>query len=378
MAAERDPERDAELMQMALREAARAMPSPNPPVGAVLVGQDGDVLSTGHHERAGEPHAEEHVLAEAGDDAAGGSLYVTLEPCNHTGQRPPCVDAILKAGLSRVIIGCADPNPGVSGGGAERLAEAGLDVQMGVEQAAAEAAISAWTTFITLGRPHVALKLALSLDGRIATQSGASKWVTGPGARQKVQELRARRDAVAVGIGTVIADDPRLTVREAPAELVDRIPARVVFDSNLRVPLKSRLVQSANEIPSWIIAGVDAPADAEQALIDAGCTVVRVPLSAEGRVDVGAALRLLASHGIVSLLVEGGAELAGSLLASRLADELHVFVAPILLGPRGRAGAVDWAGPDTPSNAPHIVEPQWEVCGDDAYVCGALAFPAKV
>lgn len=377
MAAERDPERDAELMRMALSEAAQAMPSPNPPVGAVLVGDDGEVVAAAHHERAGEPHAEERVLAEAGDAAAGGTLYVTLEPCNHTGKRPPCVDAILQAGLSRVVIGCADPNPSVSGGGADRLAEAGLEVELGVEQAAAEEAISAWNTFITLGRPHVALKLALSLDGRIATRTGASKWVTGPGARQKVQELRARRDAVAVGIGTVIADDPRLTVREAPAELVNRTPSRVVFDSHLRIPIKSRLVQTANDIPTWIIAGAEAPEDVGQALVDAGCAVVRVALSAEGRVDVGAALRLLASHGIVSMLVEGGAELAGSLLASRLADELHVFVAPLLLGPRGRPGAVDWAGPDTPSHAPHIVEPQWEVCGNDAYVCGALAFPSK-
>jgi diaminohydroxyphosphoribosylaminopyrimidine deaminase/5-amino-6-(5-phosphoribosylamino)uracil reductase len=186
-----------------------------------------------------------------------------------------------------------------------------------------------------------------------------------------------RHDALAVGIGTALADDPRLTVRDPGSLLGGRSPTRVVFDSRLRLPLSSRLVQTAQEVPTWILTGNDSSESAEQALVDAGCVIVRVPNSAEGRVDMGAALRLLASQGMVSLLVEGGAELAGSLLATRLADELHAFIAPILLGPRGRPGAVDWAGPDTPTEAPRIVDPRWELCGQDAYVRGPLAFPAK-
>ena len=372
-----DPELDAKLMHVALDEAHRAIPSPNPPVGAVVVTKDGEIAGQAFHARAGEEHAEALALAHAGEAARGGTLYVTLEPCNHQGRTPPCVDTILTAGIRRVVIGCLDPNPGVVGGGAQRLTDAGLEVEVGVAAAEARALIAPWAKFVTTGLPHVSLKLALSLDGRIATRTGASKWVTGAEARAKVQELRARHDAVGVGIGTVLADDPRLTVRDVATLPSGRVPARVIFDSRLRLPLNSMVVQTAREVPTWVLTGGDSPEETESALVDAGCAVVRVHNSAEGRVDVAVALRLLASQGIVSILIEGGAELAGSLLAARLADELHAFIAPVLLGPRGRPGAVDWAGPDTPGEAPRIVDPRWELVGRDAYVSGPLAFPAK-
>jgi diaminohydroxyphosphoribosylaminopyrimidine deaminase/5-amino-6-(5-phosphoribosylamino)uracil reductase len=298
---------------------------------------------------------------------------VTLEPCNHDGRTPPCVDAILEAKIAKVVIGCLDPNPHVTGGGAERLRAAGVEVKLGVHEKEARALIAPWTKSVTTGLPFVSLKLALSLDGRIATRTGSSKWVTGPEARAKVHELRSRMDAVAVGIGTVVADDPRLTVRE----IVAPSPVRVVFDTKLRIPMSGRLVASARETPTWIITSLDSSPAVEQTLSDQGVEVLRVAPSAEGRIDVTAALRALAQRGIVSLMVEGGAELAGSMLAARLADELHVFVAPILLGPRGRPGAVDWAGPDTPSEAPRIVDPHWERCGKDAHVFGALAYPPR-
>ncbi len=363
-------------MREAIAQALLARPSPNPPVGAVVV-VDGKIIARGHHRKAGEEHAEAIALARAGEAARGGTLYVTLEPCNHQGRTPPCVDTILQSGIRRVVIGVLDPNPHVVGGGARRLADAGLQVDVGVPGADAKPVLAPWSKFITEGLPYVVLKLALSLDGRIATRTGASKWVTGPDARAKVQELRIMHDAVAVGINTALADDPRLTVRD-PA-LVEQYgaPARLVFDSQMRLPLTSRLVQTAREVPTWVLTTLDAPVEAEQILVDAGCFVVRAPTSAEGRVDVAAALQLLASQGIVSVLVEGGAELSGSLLATRLADELHAFVAPTLLGPRGRPGAVDWAGPDTPSEAPRIVEPRWELCGRDAYVSGPLVFPGR-
>jgi diaminohydroxyphosphoribosylaminopyrimidine deaminase/5-amino-6-(5-phosphoribosylamino)uracil reductase len=377
MASQPPQDVDVERMRLALDEARRANPSPNPPVGAVVVSRDGRVVAAAHHARAGEEHAEVAALRAAGDAARGGTLYVTLEPCNHFGRTPPCVDAILDAGITRVAIGVLDPNPSVVGAGADRLRKSGIEIQVGVAGGEARALIAPWAKFITTGLPHVVLKLALSLDGRIATRSGASKWVTGPEARAKVQELRARRDAVVIGIGTALSDDPRLTVRDPELLQSGKSPIRVVFDTRLRLPLHSRIVQTAREVPTWILAGSDASEAAEQAVSDAGCTVLRVPNSAEGRVDVDAALRLLAANGVVTILVEGGAELAGSILAARLADELHAFVAPILLGPRGRPGAVDWAGPDTPTDAPRIVDARWELCGNDAYVSGALLFPVR-
>jgi diaminohydroxyphosphoribosylaminopyrimidine deaminase/5-amino-6-(5-phosphoribosylamino)uracil reductase len=363
---------DSQMMGLALAEGEKGRPSPNPHVGAV-VALGKEVLAAAHHDRAGEDHAEVRAAKLAGDKARGATLYVTLEPCNHDGRTPPCVDAILEAKFARVVIGCLDPNPHVKGGGAERLRAAGVDVKIGVSEKEARALIAPWSKCVTTGLPYVSLKLALSLDGRIATRTGASKWVTGPEARAKVHELRSRMDAVAVGIGTVVADDPRLTVREVAAPS----PIRVVFDTKLRIPSGARLVTTARETPTWIVTSLEASPAVEQTLSDQGVEILRAPPSAEGRIDVTAALRALAQRGVVSLMVEGGAELAGSVLASRLADELHVFVSPILLGPRGRPGAVDWAGPDTPSEAPRIIDAHWERIGKDAYVFGPLAFQPR-
>ncbi|MDB5219481.1 MAG: Diaminohydroxyphosphoribosylaminopyrimidine deaminase [Myxococcaceae bacterium] len=364
------PTDDERWMDVALTQAKNGKPSPNPHVGAIVV-KNGEVIASAHHERAGTDHAEVAALRAAGAKAAGASLYVTLEPCNHHGRTPPCTDAIIAAKVARVVIGVRDPNPHVEGQGIERLREAGIEVVVGVREEKAQAWIAPWAKHITVGLPYVSLKLALSLDGRIATRTGESKWVTGPDARAKVHLLRAKSDGIAVGIGTALADDPRLTVRDAPGDS----PLRIVFDTKLRLPTASRLVQTAREIPTLVLCGIDAPADAEETLSSFGVECLRSPLSAEGRLDVLSALRSLAQRGIVSLMVEGGAELAGSFLAGRFADELHVFVAPILLGPRGRAGAVDWAGPDTPQQAPRIATPAWELVGNDAYVHGPLVYP---
>jgi diaminohydroxyphosphoribosylaminopyrimidine deaminase/5-amino-6-(5-phosphoribosylamino)uracil reductase len=365
-----DLAREEAWMMRAIELGHEGRPSPNPHVGAVVV-KDGQIVGEGRHERAGADHAEVQALKEAKGAAEGATLYVTLEPCNHRGRTPPCVDALIAAKLARVVIGCSDPNPHVTGGGAARLRAAGIEVTEGLAEPAARALIATWTKFITTGLPYVSLKLALSLDGRIATRSGASKWVTGPEARALVHMLRSRHDAVAVGIGTALADDPRLTVRDASGVS----PTRVVFDTKLRLPRHSRLVETAVDVPTWVVCSGDAPSDAEEALTARGVEILRVPSSAEGRLDAGAALRLLATKGIVTLMIEGGAELAGSVLAGRWADELHAFVAPILLGPRGRPGAVDWAGPATPADAPRIASATWELCGSDAYVRGPLQYP---
>ena len=364
------PTDDERWMDVALTHAKSGRPSPNPHVGAVVV-RNGELVGSGHHERAGTDHAEVSALRAAGPSSVGASLYVTLEPCNHHGRTPPCTEAIIASKVARVVIGCRDPNPHVEGDGATRLRAAGIEVVVGVREEKAQAWIAPWAKHITLGLPYVSLKLALSLDGRIATRTGESKWVTGPDARAKVHLLRSRSDGIAIGIGTALADDPRLTVRDTPGDS----PLRIVFDTKLRLPTGARLVLTAREVPTLVLCGIDASVSAEEELLAAGVECVRCPVSAEGRLDVLAALRSLAQRGIVSLMVEGGAELAGSLLAGRYADELHVFVAPILLGPRGRAGAVDWAGPDTPQMAPRIASPAWELVGNDAYVHGPIVYP---
>jgi diaminohydroxyphosphoribosylaminopyrimidine deaminase/5-amino-6-(5-phosphoribosylamino)uracil reductase len=297
---------DEKCMMAALEQGRRGHPSPNPHVGAV-VAKGGEIISTGHHERAGEDHAEVAALKGAGAKAKGATIYVTLEPCNHVGRTPPCTDALIAAKVARVVIGCRDPNPHVAGGGVEKLRAAGIEVVIGVRESEARTLIAPWSKFVTRGLPYLSLKLALSLDGRIATRSGASKWVTGPEARVRVHALRAAHDAIAIGIGTAVADDPRLTVRDAPGGS----PVRVVFDTKLRLPPHARLVETASDVPTLVLCSVDAPSSNEEALVTRGVEVLRAPSSAEGRIDPQAALRLLAARGIVTLMVEGGAELAG-------------------------------------------------------------------
>jgi len=364
---------DNDLMRRAVELGGGGDPTPNPHVGAVIADAGGTIIAEGFHQAAGLDHAEVVALKKAGAAARGKTLYVTLEPCNHEGRTPPCVDAILAAGIARVVIGCRDPDPRVQGGGIERLEAAGVTVTIGVQEAAAKALIQPWAKYVTEHTCFVTLKLAISLDGRIATRTGASKWITGPESRLKVQALRAHHDAVMVGINTVLTDNPRLTVRDVPG----RSPIRVVVDSKLRTPLTSQVVQTADEVPTCVVTTLQAPATAEQALAHAGVRVIRVPATAEGRCDPVVMFRELAAREVVSVMAEGGSELAGSLLAHRLPDQLHVFVAPLLLGPRGRPGAVDWAGPENPSDAPRIFPARWELCGTDAYVWGPIAYPKK-
>ncbi|HYO95406.1 MAG TPA: bifunctional diaminohydroxyphosphoribosylaminopyrimidine deaminase/5-amino-6-(5-phosphoribosylamino)uracil reductase RibD [Polyangiaceae bacterium] len=361
---------DGKLMAHAIELARRGDPSPNPHVGSLV--SDGEhVISEAFHAAAGEDHAEVAALKLAGPRAAGSTLYVTLEPCNHEGRTPPCVDAIIAAGVRRVVVATRDPNPRVQGGGLERLRAAGIEVIEGVLEPQARELLKPWTKFITHNTSYLTLKLALSLDGRIATRSGASKWITCPESRLRVQGLRAQHDAVLVGINTIFADDPRLTVRDVPG----RSPARVIVDSKLRLSLGSQVVQTSAQVPTCVVTTFQASRAAEEALEAAGVRVIRVPATAEGRCDTIAVLHELAAREVVSVLCEGGAELAGSLMAHGLVDELHVFMAPRLLGPRGRPGAVDWAGPENPADAPHIDPPRWELCGTDAYVWGPLLYP---
>lgn len=368
-----DP-RATEWMAEAVEIGHHGDPSPNPHVGCVIV-KDDHVVATGFHASAGERHAEIVALDQAGERARGATLYVTLEPCNHFGKTPPCTDAIIKAGIKRVVAGCADPNPHVAGGAVEKLRAAGIEVTTGVLSGPSKALIRPWRKYITQGMAYLTLKLAISLDGRIATKTGASKWITSPESRARGHRLRATHDAVLVGVSTILADDPQLTVREGV--LGGRSPVRVIVDSNLRIPLSSIVVATANEVPTCVITTPTSSAKAEEALTERGVNVVRVTANTQGRCDMRAALRALAQREVVSVLCEGGAELAGSLLADQLAEELHFFIAPILLGPRGRPCAVDWGGPDDPSGAPRLLRPKWELSGTDAYLTGRVRYPSK-
>jgi diaminohydroxyphosphoribosylaminopyrimidine deaminase/5-amino-6-(5-phosphoribosylamino)uracil reductase len=306
---------------LALAERGWGQTAPNPMVGAVVV-RDGVVVGKGFHARFGEAHAEIVALAEAGERARGATVCVTLEPCNHHGKTPPCVDALIAAGVKRVIAAVRDPGR-ESGGGAERLRAAGIDVEFGVEEAAARE-LNAPFFFAASGatRPWVTLKLAVSLDGAIAGAPGGPRWLTGESARKYVHRLRAQSDAVAVGIGTALADDPQLTVRQGKRPRV--APLRVVFDRSARLPLNSRLVKTARRVQSLVMTD-QADAAAARALEAKGVLVESAP-------DMLAKLELLHRRGVRSLLVEGGAILAGALLGAKAVDRLIIFQAPVLLG----------------------------------------------
>ncbi len=367
-----DP-RAAEWMAQAIEVGHHGDPSPNPHVGCVIV-RDGVLISSGYHASAGERHAEIAALELAGERARGATLYVTLEPCNHFGKTPPCTDAIIKAGIVRVVAGTSDPNPNVAGGGLAKLRGAGIEVVTGVLSNPSKALIRPWRKYITQGTAYLTLKLATSLDGRIATKTGASKWITSPDSRARGHRLRAAHDAVLIGVSTIIADDPQLTVREGPPA---RNPIRVIVDSTLRIPLSSTVVTTASEVPTCVVTTPNASVKGEEALAERGVNVVRVAANTQGRCDMRAVLRALAQREVVSVLCEGGAELAGSLLADQLAEELHFFIAPVLLGPRGRPCAVDWAGPDDVSAAPRLHRPKWDLSGTDAYLTGRVRYPSR-
>jgi diaminohydroxyphosphoribosylaminopyrimidine deaminase/5-amino-6-(5-phosphoribosylamino)uracil reductase len=330
---------DQACMARALRLAERGLftTDPNPRVGCVLV-NGGAVVGEGWHRRAGEQHAERLALAAAGDAARGATAYVTLEPCAHHGRTPPCAEALVEAGVRRVVAAMPDPNPLVAGKGFDLLRAAGIEVGVGLLAADAERLNPGFLKRMRRGRPYVRCKLAMSLDGRTAMASGESKWITGPAARRDVQRLRARSSAVLTGSGTVLADDPSLDVRLTAAELgcdggEVRQPLRVVLDTRLRMPPSARMAGLPGE--TLVVCGENAPGDAERRLTDSGLQVVRLTQSAAG-VDLDALLVHLAGRAVNEVLVESGATLAGAMLAAGLVDELIVYVAPHLMGDAAR------------------------------------------
>jgi diaminohydroxyphosphoribosylaminopyrimidine deaminase / 5-amino-6-(5-phosphoribosylamino)uracil reductase len=313
-------------MRACLRLARRGLgrTSPNPMVGAILARGE-RVLCTGWHRRAGAPHAEIEALTRAGGRAAGATLYVSLEPCTHQGRTPPCVPALLKSGVRRVVVGMRDPDPRVRGRGIAALRRAGVRVKAGVLEAECRKLNYAFAFAVTHGRPYVTLKAAITLDGRIATRTGDSRWITGPAARAEAHRMRARHDAVLVGARTVLRDDPRLDVRLARG----RDPVRVVLDGKLRTEAGARMLRGG--APVWIATTRRAPAARARALEAAGAILVRLP-PGPGGVAVRALCLELGRRGIRSLLVEGGGETAAAFLRAGCADEVVAFVAPKILG----------------------------------------------
>ena len=323
-------DRDALWMDRALRVAERGigLTSPNPAVGAVLV-KDERVVGEGAHLRAGGPHAEVVALDAAGRAAGGATCYVTLEPCAHFGRTPPCADALIRAGVLRVVAATGDPNRAVDGRGVARLRAAGVAVTMGVREAEARRLNRAFFCAMTEGRPHVTLKAAMTLDGKIAAVDGASRWITGEAARLEGHRLRFGADAVLVGIGTVLADDPQLTVRHP--ELPAKEPLRVVVDSRLRMPGDARVLRAGDPARVVVACVAPAPAGPAAALRARGVRVLELAGDA-GRVDLRALLEALRAMDVIAVLVEGGGELGGALAEAGLVDRVAFFLAPRLVG----------------------------------------------
>jgi diaminohydroxyphosphoribosylaminopyrimidine deaminase/5-amino-6-(5-phosphoribosylamino)uracil reductase len=360
---------DSHWMRQALELARRGEGAvePNPMVGAVVV-RDGQRVGAGWHERFGGPHAEVNALAAAGPAARGADLYVTLEPCRHWGKTPPCVGAILQAGVRRVLAAVTDPHPEMAGRGLAELRAAGLEVVVGLEEAAARHLLAPYLRLVQQGRPWVLAKWAMSLDGKIATASGQSRWLTGAAARERVHALRGRVDGILVGIGTALADDPLLTARPPGP----RTPTRVVLDRRLRLPLTSQLVRTARQTPLLIIHHPEADPARRAALEAAGAECLALPPGAD---EVPSLLAELGRRRWTNLLVEGGSGVLGSFLAAERIDEVWAFIAPVLLG--GAAAPSPLGGPGRPAlaQAPRL---QWEEVqrlGDDWLCRGRVTGP---
>ena len=367
-------DQDIAYMRMALAEASKGLgrTSPNPCVGAVVV-NDGQVVGRGYHKKAGTPHAEIHALADAGELARGATMYVTLEPCNHTGRTPPCSHEVVRAGITRVVIGMCDPNP-VASGGIGYLEEHGIQVTTGVCEEECRRINLPFLKYIGTGLPWVVLKAGISLDGRITYQHGQAGPITGPESRTHVHALRDQLDAILVGVQTVQIDNPSLTTRLAAPEK-GRDPVRIVLDSQLRTDPASRIFQQDSAAPTWLFCSEDAPESRQRLLEQAGGRVFRVKRNAQGQVDLREMLVVLGQHNILSLLVEGGATVLGSFLREKLIDEVYLFMAPFFIGESGDCLVKGYAAA-SPDQTRQLVRVEYIPSGKDCLIHGYFQEPA--
>jgi diaminohydroxyphosphoribosylaminopyrimidine deaminase/5-amino-6-(5-phosphoribosylamino)uracil reductase len=343
-----------------LAERGRGHVEPNPLVGAIVV-REGKNVGEGWHQRFGGAHAEVVALSAAGTLARGATLYVTLEPCCHHGKTPPCTDALLHAGITRVVAAMLDPFPEVAGRGAERLRSAGVDVDMGIAETAARTLNAPYLKLLGTGRPYVHAKWAMTLDGKIATSTGDSQWISNESSRRLVHELRGRMDAIIVGIGTALKDDPLLTARPPGP----RAAMRVVLDSHGRLPPTSQLARTAREVATLVVAGKGTPSSSRAAVRDLGCEILELSGGARG-LSVTSLLDELGRRRFTNLLVEGGSTVLGSFLDAGEIDEVHVFLAPLLIGGATATSAVAGRGAEKIAEGLRLA--RWEVRSVDGDV----------
>ena len=357
-----------DYMRMALDLATKGAGyvSPNPMVGALVV-KDDRIVGRGYHQALGGPHAEVNAIDDAGDMARDATLYVTLEPCNHYGRTPPCTQKILEAGIRHVVVAMADPNPHVTGGGNAFLRSQGIAVTVGICESDALQLNESFIKFMGTKSPFVVLKLASTLDGRIATRTGDSRWVTGPHARALVHQLRHEMDAILVGIGTALADDPELTTRLAEGRGVD--PTRIVLDTHLTLSPMARMLDQLSVAETIIVCGPNAATEKKMRLKDKGASILEVPLSG-GRIDLSALMVQLGARGITSLLIEGGAQVAGSALKAGIVDKVWLFYAPKLLGGEDGIPLCAGKGPEKMNDCLQLRDTKVSRAGDDIVITG--------
>jgi diaminohydroxyphosphoribosylaminopyrimidine deaminase / 5-amino-6-(5-phosphoribosylamino)uracil reductase len=329
-------------MALSLARKGLGGTSPNPMVGAVIV-KAGKIVGKGYHKKAGGPHAEVAALSDAKEEAKGSVLYVNLEPCVHLGKTPPCADALIEAGIKKVVVSMLDPNPLVNGKGVQKLRKAGIDVKVGLLEEEAKRLNEAFIVSMERKRPFFTLKAALSLDGKIATKTCDSKWISNEESRKYTDSLRAVADAILVGINTVIADNPMLIPKIIRPK---KIPVRIVLDSKLRIPLACDMVKTSEKYPTWIFTGDDSRADKEAKLKSMGIDVIRVPKDENGRVSLKHACNELYKRGIMDVIVEGGGEVNSALLKEGLIDKIFFFYGSILIGGKGAFNLIGGKGID--------------------------------
>ncbi len=361
---------DELMMRRAIELARRGLGfvEPNPVVGAIVVDSSGTVVGEGWHQKYGGPHAEVHALSQAGTKAFGSTLYVTLEPCCHFGKTPPCSRAVIAAGIHRVVIGTRDPNPQVNGGGIAELRNAGIDVEISALVHDAKRLVAPFISLVTQCRPWFHGKWAMSLDGKIATRSGHSKWITNEASRAVVHQLRGRMDGVLVGIGTAITDDPALTARPRGP----RIATRIVVDTVARLPAESQLVQSVSDAPVLVLTTTAAPAERCIRLRDAGVEVFTIPSDSNGKPDLNEVSVELGRRRFTNVLVEGGGQMLGAFFDKSLIDEVHAFIAPKLIGGCDAPSPLAGLGLDLVTEGPSIDQPVVEMLDGDLYLHGPL------
>lgn len=354
---------DKDYMALALELAQNGCgwTAPNPMVGAVIV-KDGKIIGQGYHEKCGQPHAERNALANCSESPAGATIYVTLEPCCHYGKQPPCTEAIIEAGISRVVVGSADPNPLVAGKGISILRENGIEVTEDVLREECDKVNEVFLHYIQTKRPFVAMKYAMTMDGKIAAYTGESKWITGEAAREHVQSLRNRYTGIMVGVGTVHADDPMLNCRMAGG----KDPIRIVCDTHLRTPLESKLVQTAKEIPTIIATCCSPVVDASKIkkYKDQGCTVLVLD-EVDGHVNLDELMDKLGEMQIDSILLEGGGTLNWSALEAGIVNKTYAYIAPKLFGGQTAKTPVSGIGVSSPAEAFHLRNSKISKQGDD-------------